>query len=510
MLTKENNERLCRVGAGTPGNELFRSLWLPAVLSSQLPEGSRAGAAAPAGRRLDRVSRRQRPGRYHPCALPAPGRAAVFGKVEERGIRCSYHGWLYGRDGQCLEMPSEKNSTCARKCTCPPIRRRRRPASSGSTWAPGRRPSCRGFPGSTCRRSSAWPASGCRKPTGCRAPKARSTTRTYRRCTSRTRGWHRPRAPPPHRHTGPGAGRAGRGNVEWVMSIARRRADDSFYWRVTQWMAPMLSVIPSAAWPIGSRAWSSDRRREHLLLGFQPTCWTGSCRRRSGIRRARHFLFRPSIATARSSSTAAPSSTPGRRSAIGATITWSTGKRRRARPPRASMASTTRTAPCRKAWDASPTGPREKLISADLAIVMARRKVLDSHGQPGGAAEVPRAGGVRSMVFDGARRLRRPTRASWRDSPEEPGAIPAVPDAEARDGEQYPMNASGGAYRGQACRGSAASVCWSRSLDGEPHTAYALGALLPMSMSVTASAMKRRTKTNQDPAVPVVTVWRTG
>jgi hypothetical protein len=39
------------------------------------------------------------------------------------------------------------------------------------------------------------------------------------------------------------------------MSIARRRANDRFYWRVTQWMAPMFSVIPSAAWPIGGRAW---------------------------------------------------------------------------------------------------------------------------------------------------------------------------------------------------------------------------------------------------------------
>jgi phthalate 4,5-dioxygenase oxygenase subunit len=39
------------------------------------------------------------------------------------------------------------------------------------------------------------------------------------------------------------------------MSIARRNADNEFYWRITQWMAPMFSLIPSAAWPIGGRAW---------------------------------------------------------------------------------------------------------------------------------------------------------------------------------------------------------------------------------------------------------------
>src|SRR5690625_6100447 len=39
------------------------------------------------------------------------------------------------------------------------------------------------------------------------------------------------------------------------MSIARRKAGEQYYWRATQWMAPMFSIIPSAAWPIGGRAW---------------------------------------------------------------------------------------------------------------------------------------------------------------------------------------------------------------------------------------------------------------
>lgn len=39
------------------------------------------------------------------------------------------------------------------------------------------------------------------------------------------------------------------------MSIARRKAEGRFYWRATQWMMPMFSLIPSAIWPIGGRAW---------------------------------------------------------------------------------------------------------------------------------------------------------------------------------------------------------------------------------------------------------------
>src|SRR5690625_7193154 len=111
MLTKENNDRLCRVGEGTPGSALFRSMWLPALLSSQLPEGSRT----PVRLRLlgeDLIAFRNAKGEVGITSAYCLHRGAplFFGKVEDDGIRCAYHGWKYGTDGQCVEMPSESNN----------------------------------------------------------------------------------------------------------------------------------------------------------------------------------------------------------------------------------------------------------------------------------------------------------------------------------------------------------------------------------------------------------------
>jgi phthalate 4,5-dioxygenase oxygenase subunit len=107
MLTKEQNDLLTRVGPGTPGGELLRRYWTPAALSSEVPPG---GAPLPV--RLlgeDLVLFRDERGQLGLLAIHCSHRGAdlSYGRLEDGGLRCIYHGWLYDVNGKCLEQPGE-------------------------------------------------------------------------------------------------------------------------------------------------------------------------------------------------------------------------------------------------------------------------------------------------------------------------------------------------------------------------------------------------------------------
>ncbi len=107
MLTQEENELLIRVGPGTPAGELMRRYWQPAALSEELPQGG-----APIPLRLfgeDLVLFRDDEGKPGLIGLHCAHRGAdlSYGRVEDGGLRCIYHGWLYDRNGRCLEQPGE-------------------------------------------------------------------------------------------------------------------------------------------------------------------------------------------------------------------------------------------------------------------------------------------------------------------------------------------------------------------------------------------------------------------
>ena len=108
MLSHEENERLTRVGAGTPMGEVFRRYWLPAMLSSEVPEPD----GAPVRVRIlgeDLVAFRQTDGSIGLVSAFCPHRRApmFFGRNEENGLRCVYHGWKFDKTGACVDMPSE-------------------------------------------------------------------------------------------------------------------------------------------------------------------------------------------------------------------------------------------------------------------------------------------------------------------------------------------------------------------------------------------------------------------
>src|SRR5919197_2323647 len=100
MLSKEDNELLTRVGPGTPMGELFRRFWLPALLLREVPTPD----CDPVRLRLlgeDLVAIRDSRGRLGVFAEHCPHRGAplYFGRNEERGLRCIYHGWKFDSGG---------------------------------------------------------------------------------------------------------------------------------------------------------------------------------------------------------------------------------------------------------------------------------------------------------------------------------------------------------------------------------------------------------------------------
>ncbi len=108
MLTAEENERLTRVGPGTPMGELMRRYWLPALTSAELPEPD----CPPVRVRLmgeDLVAFRDSNGRVGLLAEKCSHRRAslFYGRNEECGLRCIYHGWKYDIDGNILDTPAE-------------------------------------------------------------------------------------------------------------------------------------------------------------------------------------------------------------------------------------------------------------------------------------------------------------------------------------------------------------------------------------------------------------------
>lgn len=108
MLRKEVNDLLTQTDAGAPMGDLFRRYWLPALLAEELPEDDCPPVRVKLlGERM--IAFRDSDGRYglmdEFCAHR--GVSLWFGRNEEGGIRCPYHGWKYDVTGQCTEVPSE-------------------------------------------------------------------------------------------------------------------------------------------------------------------------------------------------------------------------------------------------------------------------------------------------------------------------------------------------------------------------------------------------------------------
>ncbi len=107
MISAEQNDRITRVGPGTPAGTLLRQYWQPVALSEELSGPRPARAVRLMGQ--DFVLFRDEQGRVGLLDRRCPHRAAdlSYGRLEDGGLRCLFHGWLFDVTGQCIDTPGE-------------------------------------------------------------------------------------------------------------------------------------------------------------------------------------------------------------------------------------------------------------------------------------------------------------------------------------------------------------------------------------------------------------------
>src|SRR5438132_9937305 len=112
MLSNAENEYLCHIGPGTPMGNLMRQYWLPAIRSDELADAD----GPPLRVRLlgeNLIGFRTTSGQvglvHNNC--PHRGASLFFGRNEEEGLRCVYHGWKFDTSGSCVDMPNEPTLT---------------------------------------------------------------------------------------------------------------------------------------------------------------------------------------------------------------------------------------------------------------------------------------------------------------------------------------------------------------------------------------------------------------
>jgi phthalate 4,5-dioxygenase len=259
----EQNEFLTRTGPGTPMGELFRRYWLPALLASELPEAD----CAPVRVKLlseSLIAFRDTQNRLglidEFCAHR--GVSLWFGRNEENGLRCSYHGWKYDVTGQCVEIPSEPGNPklCQRmKLKSYPLVER-----GGVLWTYMGPPELR--PPLPEHEWAMVPAA------------QRFISKRWQECNwlqAMEGGIDSSHVSFLHRHTmkvDP-MFKGAKGNEYNLRDLAphfevvespgglyigaRRNAEDGkYYWRITQWIMPSFTLIPPRAdHPIGGHSW---------------------------------------------------------------------------------------------------------------------------------------------------------------------------------------------------------------------------------------------------------------
>ncbi|MEJ1158994.1 Rieske 2Fe-2S domain-containing protein [Prosthecomicrobium sp. N25] len=280
MITAEQNEYLCATGPGTPMGELMRRYWIPAMMSVELPEPDCPPVrVALLSERL--IAIRDTSGRVglmdEFCAHR--GVSLWFGRNEENGLRCPYHGWKYDVTGQCIEVPSEP----AASGFCQKIRLKSYPVveKNGVVWAymgpPEEQPPLPDFEWMRVPQSHIFLSKRWQESNYLQAMEGGIDS-------SHVSFLHRSdlNTDPLHKNT---AGAKYARSTNTVFDIlespgglligARRDADPGFhYWRVTQWMFPWYTLIPPYKGnAINGHAWvpMDDHNCMAWTMTFHPT-----------------------------------------------------------------------------------------------------------------------------------------------------------------------------------------------------------------------------------------------
>jgi phthalate 4,5-dioxygenase oxygenase subunit len=111
MLSAEQNDRITRIGPGKPAGKLLRRYWQPAALVDELSGPRPIKPIRLLGE--DLVIYRDDNGHYGLLgrACPHRGTDLAYGRLEDGGLRCAFHGWLFDVKGQCLQTPAEPDDS---------------------------------------------------------------------------------------------------------------------------------------------------------------------------------------------------------------------------------------------------------------------------------------------------------------------------------------------------------------------------------------------------------------
>lgn len=261
MLSREENDILTRVGPGTPMGNLMRRFWIPALKLSEISEPD----GQPVRVRLlgeDLIAFRDSDGRAGLVDEACPHRRAslYFGRNEDCGIRCIYHGWKFDVDGNCTDLPSEppeSNFADKIKLTAYPTAER-----GGLLWA---------YMGPADKIGEVPSFEWMDVPDD-----HRYTSNWHQECSyaqsvegeidSAHVSFLHSRVDKPHEQNTALTGEFFSGDQapKWKVNEtkygmvlgARRHTDDGFYWRMNQWLFPFYTMIaPVPGNGITTRAW---------------------------------------------------------------------------------------------------------------------------------------------------------------------------------------------------------------------------------------------------------------
>ena len=281
MLTREQNEQLTRTGPGTLMGDLFRRYWIPAMHAWEIAECDGPPVRLQLlGEKL--VAFRDSDGRIGVidefCAHR--GVSLWFGRNEECGLRCPYHGWKYDVNGQCVDLPSEKDESGMRQR----IKLKSYPALERGDviWVYMGPPELKPAP-----PELEWALV---------APEKRFVSKRLQECnylqameggidSSHVSFLHSGEL-----NTDPlfKGSKANEYNLQDRMPVfevvdyegglvigARRKAQgDKYYWRITPWIMPWYTIIaPRAGHPIGAHAWVpiDDENCWAWSINYHPT-----------------------------------------------------------------------------------------------------------------------------------------------------------------------------------------------------------------------------------------------
>lgn len=268
MLSNEDNEILCRVGQGTPMGELFRRFWLPALLSSELPSPD----CAPRRLRIlgeNLVAFRDSEGKVGIISAYCPHKLAplYFGRNEESGLRCVYHGWKFDTMGKCVDipnLPSKSNVQALKdKASIPAYPARE---AGGMVWIymgpSDLTPDLPGFEWLDVEPRQNHVARWLQRTNWAQGMEGEidSSHISFLHREFGQGGWLDPvvkvTAPIPPGTTDGAPVMTIKETPYGLVYGARRNNDSGLYvWRVTQWFVPMYSMIPNGEYPRSGRAW---------------------------------------------------------------------------------------------------------------------------------------------------------------------------------------------------------------------------------------------------------------